>query len=89
LASPNDITPHKFSARLLIISQWVEFSGRAFLSLTKPMAVHTVDDSNEQFEGVTPQASAAREAPAQAELRPICAGSFRVSLQNNPEREAG
>jgi hypothetical protein len=45
-----------------------------------PMAAHTVIDSNESFKRMTSQASAPREAPAQAELRPTCAGLFRVNL---------
>ena len=39
-------------------------------------------DSNDHL-GVTPQARATREAPAQAELRPTFAGASRLALPNN------
>ena len=35
---------------------------------------HSVVDSKDRFRGITSQASATRKAPAQAELRPTCAG---------------
>ena len=46
-----------------------DINGRAF-----------VVDSNDLFKGVMSQGSATREAPAQAELRPTCAGTPRFSL---------
>jgi hypothetical protein len=44
------------------------------------MAAHIVVARTTDLRGMTSQASATREAPAQAELRPTCAGTPRVNL---------
>jgi hypothetical protein len=56
--------------------QRVEFSRRAFLSYDASGRAIVVDSTRtNDLKGVTSHARSTREAPAQAELRPTCAGA--------------
>jgi hypothetical protein len=47
------------------------------------MTAHIVIDSSEDCKGATSQPNATRQAPAQAELRPTCAGASRLASPHN------
>jgi DNA-directed RNA polymerase specialized sigma24 family protein len=73
LASPNNVTPKSSHSDCLIISCCPEQDPNSrfgdFLSYASGSTLRT------DLTGVTSQASATLEAPAQAELRPTCAGA--------------